>query len=199
MIALPNRENLLAAGLGGAMILAVVALFLGTHYQPLFHPAAVNRAANAASTDSNGLNIPTIDEMCKAQGATSANMGACQNDEQAAAEFVIAWMGLNGFLTNGAIDVDQIQLAASLADSEGTSGVGLGDPSLSGDPTLGGDPADADPTAEPNIDPATGLPVSENLDSPAQIAMFCMSSSDDWLKMHDCISRYDPSSRFTGN
>jgi hypothetical protein len=199
MIALRDRENWLAGALGGAMILGVVALFLGTHFQALFHPGAVNQAANAAPVDANGLNIPTIDEMCKAQGATSANMADCQNDEQAAAEFVIAWMGLNGFLTNGTIDIEQIQLAASLADSEGASGVGLNDPSLSGDPSLGGDPADADPTAGPNIDPATGFPVTENFDSPAQIAMSCMSSSDDWLKMHDCISRYDPSSRFTGN
>ena len=196
MIALPKNENVLATALGGAMVLAVVALFFGTHYQALFHPGAASQAANAAPANPNALNIPTIDEMCKAQGATSANMAACQSDEQAAAEFVIAWMGLNGFLTNGGIDIEQIQLAASLG--ENSTGDLLSDPGLTGDPGL--DPtADADPTAEPNIDPATGLPVTENFDSAAQIAMYCMSSSDDWLKMHDCISRSDPSSRFTGN
>jgi hypothetical protein len=190
MIALRNKENVLATALGGAMVLAVVALFFGTHYQALFHLGAVIQAANDGAANPNALNIPTIDEMCKAQGATSANMAACQGDEQAAAEFVIAWMGLNGFLTDGTIDIEQIQLAASLAET--SSADLLTDPGLTGDPGL-------DPTAEPNIDPATGLPVTESFDSPAQIAMFCMSSSDDWLKMHDCISRNDPSSRFTGN
>jgi hypothetical protein len=194
MIALRNRENVLAAALGGVMVLGVVALFFGTHYQALFHPGAATQAANTAPANPNALNIPTIDEMCKAQGATSANMAACQGDEQAAAEFVIAWMGLNGFLNNGGIDLEQIQLAASLGET--STGDLLGDPGVSGDPGL--DPT-ADPTAEPNIDPATGLPVTESFDSAGQIAMSCLSSSDDWLKMHDCISRNDPSSRFTGN
>jgi hypothetical protein len=28
--------------------------------------------------------------------------------------------------------------------------------------------------------------------------MFCLSNAMDWLEIHDCISRYDPSTRFTG-
>jgi hypothetical protein len=111
-------------------------------------------------------------------------------------------MGLNGFLANGAIDISQIQLAAELG-SDATSPLSSPDNSLA-DPSLapglgGGDPNLGDPSAgEPNIDPATGLPVDQSFDSPAGIAMYCLSNSMDWLQMHDCISRYDPSTRFTG-
>jgi hypothetical protein len=34
--------------------------------------------------------------------------------------------------------------------------------------------------------------------TPAEIAMFCLSNAMDWLQIHECISRYDPSTRFTG-
>ena len=119
-------------------------------------------------------------------------MASCQSEENDAAEFVIAWMGLNGFITNGAIDLAQIQLAAELG-TDATSPLTGPDPSLL-DPGLDGDSGGA----EPDIDPATGLPVDQNFDSPAEIAMYCLSNSMDWLQMHDCISRYDPSTRFTG-
>jgi len=191
-----NRRTAIAAGVGGAILL-VAALFLGTHYLALFQPHNAQQATNTRPlTSPNGLNIPSIDEMCKAAGATTANMADCRNDENSAGEFVIAWMDLNGFLANGTIDLEQIQLAASLADSEGNG--------LAEDPGLGVDqsPLDSltpDGDTEPNIDPATGLPVTEIFNSPAQIAMYCMSSSNDWIAMHDCISRYDPSSRFDGN
>ena len=148
-------------------------------------------------TDANGLNIPSIDEMCKAAGATADNLASCKNDESAAAEFVIAWMGLHGFVANGNIDMGLIQLAADLGTDPASP---LTNPDVSlADPSLGGDPNAAETGAEPNIDPATGLPVTESFESPAQIAMFCLGDSMDWLQLHDCISRYDPSSRFDGN
>jgi hypothetical protein len=190
-----NRRKAIAAGIGGAALLTV--LFLGVHYRELLWPHAAQQASNPRPLkDSNGLNIPTIDEMCKAAGATSANLTDCRDQENSAAEFVIAWMNLNGFIANGTIDLQQIQLAASLADSEGNG--------LSNDPGLGAnsdspDGLAPDTDAEPNIDPATGLPVTEIFNSPAQIAMFCMSSSNDWLAMYECISRYDPSSHLDGN
>src|SRR5437764_593103 len=70
--------------------------------------------ATLGDAEQFGPTIPTIDEMCKAVGATSANLESCKNDESAAAEFVIAWMGLHGFVANGTIDVGMIQLAADL-------------------------------------------------------------------------------------
>jgi hypothetical protein len=202
-----NRENILAALLGGTMILAVGGFFFATHYQALLHPSAGRQNLAGKANAANGLNIPTIDEMCRAAGATSANMASCQSEENQAAEFVIAWMGLNGFITDGAIDIGQIQLAAELG-TDAASPLSNPDPSLF-DPSLGGDPSLADPSladpsladpslAEPNIDPQTGLPVDQSFDTPAGIAMYCLSSSMDWLQMHDCISRYDPSTRFTG-
>ena len=190
-----KRENIIAAGLGGAMLLAVVALFLGTHYRALLYPGAAGKAASVI--DANGLNIPSIDEMCKAAGATSDNLASCKSDESAAAEFVIAWMGLHGFVANGNIDMSQIQLAADLGTDPASP---LTNPDVSlADPSLGGDPNAAETGAEPNIDPATGLPVTESFESPAQIAIVCLGDSMDWLQLHDCISRYDPSSRFDAN
>ena len=191
MMTTRKRENIIAAGVGGVVLLAVVGLLLGTHYRALLYPGAAGNAV--AQANPSGLNIPSIDDMCKAAGATSANMESCKNDESAAAEFVIAWMGLHGFVANGAIDNDLIQLGAELGidpASPLTNPDGLGDPSLD-------DPSVAE--AEPNIDPSTGLPVAEIFESPAQIAMFCLSGSTDWLQLYDCISRYDPSSRFDGN
>ena len=199
MTAMRKRADFIAAGLGGAMLLAVGGLFLGTHYRALLHPGAASKTL--AESDSFGLTIPTIDEMCKAVGATSANMESCKNDESAAAEFVIAWMGLHGFVANGTIDAGQIQLAEDLGTDPASPLInpdtGLTDPSL-GDPSLG-DPNAAETGAEPNLDPATGLPVTDSFESPAQIAKFCLGDSMDWLQLHDCISRYDPSSRFDGN
>jgi len=147
-------------------------------------PAA--QQASATAENPNGLNIPSIDEMCKAAGATAQNLKECQADESSAAEFVIAWMGLNNFINNGSIDLEQIQLEATFPNAP--------------DPSQGLDPnADPNDLGQPNIDPATGEVVTETFDSPAEIALFCLSESNDWLKMHDCISRYDPTSRFDGN
>jgi len=128
--------------------------------------------------------------MCRGAGATKDNMASCLEQENAAAEFVIAWMGFNGFIANGAIDMQQIQLAAELGP-DATSPLTNPDPLLDpgADPSLG---------QEPDIDPATGLPVDQDFESPAQIAMFCLSGPTDWLQLHDCISRYDPSTRFNG-
>jgi hypothetical protein len=194
-MAMAKRENIIAAGLGGAMILGVLSLFFSTHYRALLHAGAAMQNLAAEAANANGLNIPTIDEMCKAAGATADNMASCQSEENAAAEFVIAWMGLNAFLTNGSIDIGQIQLAAELGP-DAASPLTNPDPSLV-DPGLG-DPSLGDPSAEPNIDPATGLPVDQSFDTPAEIALYCLSNSMDWLQMHDCISRYDPSTRFNG-
>src|SRR5438045_1138709 len=158
-MAMRKRENIVAASLSGVVLLAVVALFLATHYRALFYPGAAGKTANAAEGTPSGLNIPSIDEMCKAAGATSANMESCKSDENAAAEFVIAWMGLHGFVANGAIDNDLIQLAAELGTDPASPltdpDVGLDDPSL-------GDPNAAETGAEPNIDLSTGLPVTES-------------------------------------
>jgi hypothetical protein len=190
-----RKREIIAAGLGGVMLLAVVSLFLGTHYRALLYPGAAGKSAS--EIDANGLNIPSIDDMCKAAGATADNLASCKNDESAAAEFVIAWMGLHGFVANGNIDMGQIQVAAELGTDPASP---LTNPDVSlADPSLGGDPNAAETEAEPNIDPATGLPVAETFESPAQIAMFCLGDSMDWLQLHDCISRYDPSSRFDGN
>jgi hypothetical protein len=195
-MAMRNRENIIAAGLSGVVLLAVVALFLGTHYRALLHPGAA--ATNAvAEANPYALTIPTIDDMCKAVGATGANMESCKNDENAAAEFVIAWMRLHGFVANGDIDISLIQLAEDLGTDAASP---LINPDLSlADPSLGGDPSALETGAEPNIDPSTGIPVTESFESPAQIAKFCLGDSMDWLQLHDCISRYDPSSRFDGN
>ncbi len=191
MMAMHRRENIIAAGLSGAVLLAVVGLFLGTHYRALLHPGAAGKAV--ADAEQYGLTIPTIDEMCKAVGATSVNLESCKNDESAASEFVVAWMGLHGFVANGTIDTSLIQLAEDL-------GTDLASPLVNpADPILGGDPNAAETGAEANIDPTTRIPVTESFESPAQIAKFCLGDSMDWLQLHDCISRYDPSSRFDGN
>jgi hypothetical protein len=190
-----KRENIIAAGLSGAVLLAVVALFLGTHYRALLHPGAA--ATNAVAEENPyALHIPTIDDMCKTVGATSDTLASCKNEESAAAEFVIAWMGLHGFVANGDIDISLIQLAEDLG-TDAASPLINPDVSLA-DPSLGGDPNAAETGAEPNIDPATGIPITESFESPAQIAKFCLGDSMDWLQLHDCISRYDPSSRFSG-
>ena len=190
-----RKREIIAAGLGGVMLLAVVSLFLGTHYRALLYPSAAGKSVSAI--DANGLNIPSIEAMCQAEGATSANLESCKSDESAAAEFVIAWMGLHGFVANGNIDMGLIQIAAELG-TDPASPLTNPDPSLA-DPSVLGDPNAAEIGADPNIDPATGLPVTESFDSPAQIAMFCLGDSMDWLQLHDCVSRYDPSSRFDGN
>jgi hypothetical protein len=169
-----DRKDIIAGLLGGALMLAAGGFFTVRYYS---EPHADTSAA-AADARTNGLRIPTIDQMCQRQGATAANMADCRNEENQAGEFVYAWMGLHGFLTNGVIDPAQIEYAGELAE----------------DAT----PPDVDPDAEPNIDPATGQPVDQEFTSSADLAMYCLSNSMDWLQLHDCISRYDPSTRFTG-
>jgi hypothetical protein len=188
-----SRENIVAGTIGGAMVLAVLALFFASHYQALLHPGALTQAAEA---NTNTLVLPSVDEMCKGQGVTDgAAMDSCKADENSAAEFVIAWMGLNGFLANGEIDIGAIQLAGELGPNPGNP---LSDPDPNLDPSAGLDPTDALPNTDADIDPATGLPLDQTFETPAQIAMYCLSNSTDWLEIHDCIQRYDPSTRFTG-
>jgi hypothetical protein len=125
-------------------------------------------------------------------------MQSCTNDETSAAEFVGAWMEFNGFLTDGRINIEQIQLQAELAAADpsinppsGDPLDPLADPSPDGDPAQGlVAPADADPLAPP----------ADQAMPPAQVALYCLSSAaDDWLKMHDCITHNDPSSTLDGN
>ncbi len=165
--------------------------------------------AAATEAEAGGLNIPTIDEMCKSLGAGSGDeLNKCQQDERDAGEFVIAWMGYNNFMVDGQINVSQIQLLADLGESAATSGLGadpstLGfDPSgggfdLGADPSLGGDPSGLGGPITAGIDPVTGQPQGY-LQSPAELALYCLQMSADWVTMHDCISENDPSSHLAG-
>jgi hypothetical protein len=176
------------------MLLAVFALFFVSHYQALLHPGAVQ--SSAAEANPNVLVIPSVDQMCKGLGAgDAAALASCKNDENSAAEFVIAWMGLNNFLANGEIDMGAIQLAAELGP-DAANPLSDADPNL--DPSAGLDPTLALPNSDADLDPFTGLPADQTFQTPAEIAMFCLSSAGDWVGIHDCISRYDPSTRFTG-
>jgi hypothetical protein len=189
-----SRENLVAGGLGGAMVLAVLALFFASHYQALLHPGAVQSAA--VEPNPNTLVIPSVEEMCKALGIPDgAAMDSCKNDENAAAEFVIAWMGLNNFLANGEIDMGAIELAGELGPDAVNP---LTEPDADLDPSAGLDPTLALPNSDADLDPLTGLPLDQTFQTPAGIAMYCLSNAMDWIEIHDCISRYDPSTRFTG-
>ena len=189
-----SRENIVAGGLGGAMVLAVLALFFASHYQALLHPGAVQNAAVEPNT--NTLVIPSVEEMCKALGVPDgAAMDSCKTDENAAAEFVIAWMGLNNFLANGEIDIGAIELAGELGADAANP---LNDPDPDLDPSAGLDPSLALPNSDADLDPVTGLPLDQTFQTPAGVAMYCLSNAMDWIGIHDCISRYDPSTRFTG-
>jgi hypothetical protein len=190
---LTSRENMVAGGIGGAMVLAVLALFFASHYQALLHPGTQSVAAEA---NPNTLVIPSVEEICKGMGAAEGDaLKSCAFEENSAAEFVIAWMGLNGFLANGEIDMGAIQLAADLGADAASP---LTDPDPNLDPSAGLDPSSALPNSDADLDPFTGLPLDQTFQTPAEIAMFCLSSSTDWIQIHDCISRYDPSTRFTG-
>ena len=191
-----RKADWVAGTAGGAMLLAAVAVFGVTHYNALLHPGAHQVAANDGGD--TGLNFPTIDEMCKAAGVAAADMQSCVSDETSAAEFVGAWMEYNGFLSNGRIDIGQIQLQAELSAADPTINPPTGDPL---------DPF-ADPS--PDADPAQGLVAAQDADPlappadqampPAQVALNCLTSAaDDWLKMHDCITQNDPSSSLDGN
>jgi hypothetical protein len=189
-----NRSEWIAGGLGGAMVLAVAVLFGATHYQVILHPRAARATAADAADSANALKFPTVEQMCTAAGVSSAELSGCISDETSAAEFVGAWLDFNGFLTNGRIDLEQIQLSAQLDTADPGLDVAAGDPLSSPD-------AAADPALSPDpTDPLADAAPGDNPGSPAQIALFCLgSSSDDWMKMHDCISHNDPASRLDGN
>jgi len=193
------RPEIVAAIMAGIVIAAVLAVIGVTHYRALLR---IPSPAAQASADQAGLKIPTIDEMCATLGATPGDaLKQCQAAESAAGEFVVAWMGLNGFMGNGGIDIEQIQLLASLDSSDPfapDSSLGL-DPSLSGDPSQLGDPSlgSGDTILGGVTDPLTGesTPLFQ---SAAQLALFCLGESSDWTKLNECISQNDPSSRFSG-
>ena len=194
-----NRAEWVAGGLGSAMLLAVIGVFAVTHYRVVIHPPAQRTSVAQAAPAS--LNFPTVQQMCKAAGADASNRADCVSDETSAAEFVGAWLELNGFITNGQIDTDQIQLSAELDSAN--------DPGLVGGPQSV-DPLDADPLSPP-VPSDSGLATPDTDDvlpgteatsssSPAQVALLCLqTAADDWLKMHDCIAHNDPSSTLDGN
>ena len=193
-------RDTLGSVIGGTAAAAALAYFAMTHEPP---PVSQDERVT--------LNIPTIEQMCAVLGATDPqSLMDCQALESSAGEYVIAWMGLNGFILNGGIDIEQIPLIASLDDSNAV------DPALTFDPTV--DPAAAfDPSVNPNLDPALGgdplLDVEPLLGgatdpltgetspvfaSPAQLAMYCLSGASDWLTLQDCISMNDRSIALDG-
>ena len=188
-----NRADWIAGGLGGALVLAATIVFGVTHYPVLLHRVSTQVAA------AGQLTFPTVEQMCRAAGVSSAGMAACTNDENSAAEFVGAWLGLNGFLTDGRIDIEQIQLAAELSAAD----PGIDPPA--GDPL---DPLDAQPDglapetplAPDSNDPLTVQGLADHGPTPAQTALYCLTTAgDDWLKLHDCIAHNDTSSALDGN
>jgi hypothetical protein len=187
-----NRRELVALILGGTMIAGVGAAFVFS-----------NRQAPAPQAQSGRLQIASIDQMCKALGASEGDAyKKCQADEQAAGEFVFAWMALNNFIVNGDISLEQIQLIASLDQPDPFAGLGsdpslLSDPGLGADPSLIGDPSASGSQITSGIDPVTGAPLGF-LQSPAQLALFCFQMAGDWVTLHDCISENDPSSHIGG-
>ena len=183
-----TRERL-GSIIGGAAVAAALAYFALTH-----EPAPVQVAEQGPA-----LNIPTVEQMCLALGATEGGgLAECQALESSAGEYVIAWMGLNGFIADGTIDIASIDAIASLDNASAV------DPALTFDPTIDPsvaldpalDPSFADPAlnADPLLggvtDPLTGetTPVFA---SPAQLALFCLSGATDWLSLQDCISMND--------
>jgi len=197
--AVRKRHDLAALILGATMV-------VGAGVVVLFHQRPASAPAQTADAESSGLKIPTVEEMCTRLGAAEGDaLKKCRDDEQAAGEFVIAWMGLNGFIMDGEINLGQIQLLASLDDTDALSGLGsdpslgldpsLGDPSA--DPSLTGDPSTAGSQITAGIDPVTGTPLGF-LQSPSQLALYCLQMSADWVALHDCISENDPSSHIGG-
>jgi hypothetical protein len=182
-----TREKL-GSIVGGTAAAAALAYFALTH-----EPAPVQLAEEGPA-----LNIPTVEQMCAALGATEGGgLAECRALEASAGEYVIAWMGLNGFIADGTIDIASIQAIATLDETNAV------DPSLTFDPTIDpsvavspaldpsfADPALSDPLLGGVTDPLTGdtTPVFA---SPAQLALFCLSGASDWLSLQDCISMND--------
>ena len=160
-----TRENVTL--LGGAAILAVLLPFA---IKPMSVPPPA--ASQDAPVQDAGLQIPTIDQMCAMQGAAGDALEACREDETAAQEYVGAWMDYNGFINEGGLDLGQIELLASLADN---------------DPLLANPLTDTDPaTAIPGVDTTP-----DQFQSPAQLALFCLTGADDWVRLHDCLAEND--------
>jgi hypothetical protein len=182
---------------GGTVTAAALAFFAITYVPP---------AAPANEGEQVALNIPPVEQMCMSLGAADPqSMMDCTALESSAGEFVIAWMGLNGFILDGGIDIQQIQLVAEL---DSTNDV---DPTSTFDPTI--DPGfvpdviedpNLDPTADPVLDseptlggvtdPNTGE-TSPVFASTAQLALFCLSGAVDWVSLQDCISMNDRSTQ----
>jgi hypothetical protein len=187
-----SRETI-GSVIGGTAAAVALAFFALTH-QP---PAATDEAERVS------LNIPTLEQMCIALGASDPqSMMDCQGLEGSAGEFVIAWMGLNGFILNGDIDIQQIESIAMLDEANTVDPLSTFDPTI--DPGFALDPT-LDPNFDPNADPLLdGAPTlggvtdpntgetSPVFGSPAQLALYCLSGASDWLTLQDCISMNDP-------
>jgi hypothetical protein len=192
-----SRETI-GSVIGGVSVAALLAFF-ALMQPPLSAPGDQGERPT--------LSIPTIEQMCVALGATDPQSQMdCQALESSAGEYVIAWMSLNGFILNGGIDIEQIQLIAGLDDSNSV------DPALTFDPTI--DPGSAlnldpgfdtdldaalagDPQLGGVTDPLTGN-TSPTFASMAQLAMYCLSGATDWITLQDCISTNDPSTQLFG-
>jgi hypothetical protein len=188
-----TRERI-GSVIGGGTVAAALAFFALTH-----EPVAPAQPEQAA------LNIPTIEQMCASLGASDGQaLMECQALESSAGEYVIAWMGLNGFIAGGTIDLQSIEMIASLDDANAVDptltfdptidpGLAL-DPSLGLDPSL--DPSLVDPSlsGDPLLggvtDPFTGQ-TSPVFASPAQLALFCLTSAVDWISLQECIGMND--------
>ena len=187
-----SRETM-GSVIGGTAAAAALAFFALTH-----QPPAITGEAESVS-----LNIPTVEQMCIALGASDPqSMMDCQGLEGSAGEFVIAWMGLNGFILNGDIDIQQIESIAMLDEANTVDPLSTFDPTI--DPGFALDPT-LDPNFDPNADPLLdGAPTlggvtdpntgetSPVFGSPAQLALYCLSGASDWLTLQDCISMNDP-------
>jgi hypothetical protein len=187
-----SGREILAIVMGGAMLIG------GGVYLYRFYSAAPSTGQQATEPSNGTLAIPSVDEMCKSRGAAEGEaLKQCQADENAAGEFVIAWMGYNNFIAEGAISLDQIQAIASLDDASPLGELGA-DPSLGFD--AGGDPlgqGDISTAIASGADPFTGSPAGLQ-QSPAQLALYCLQMAGDWITMSDCISTNDPSSSISG-
>src|SRR5262245_4437638 len=190
----PLRETM-GSVVGGVAVAAALAFFALTH-----EPAAPIQPEQTA------LNIPTIEQMCTNLGATDGQaLMDCQALESSAGEFVVAWMGLNGYIADGRIDIEQIQTIATLDDNNAVDPLATFDPTI--DPGLVLDPT-LDPSFDPSIsDPDPGLggvtdpntgETSPVFASPAQLALYCLSGAVDWVSLEDCISINDPTVQLSG-
>jgi hypothetical protein len=193
---MPMTRETIGSVIGGTAAAAALAFFTIT-YVP---PAPVDEGEQVT------LNIPPVEQMCMSLGATDPqSIMECTALESSAGEFVIAWMGLNGFILDGGIDIQQIQQIANLDDANTVDPLSTFDPTI--DPGLALDPSldpNFDPNADPLLDsdPALGGVTDPNTGetspvfaSPAQLALFCLSGAVDWLSLQDCIGMNDRSTQ----